>query len=105
MVETLDSRLKRLITQKRVMLFMKGHPSQPACGFSQRIVSLLGNYDGLDYGSFDIYKDEEVREGLKRYSKWPTYPQLYVDGELVGGIDICQELHENGELEEVLFKK
>jgi monothiol glutaredoxin len=100
-----QQRIDELVKNNRVMLFMKGHPSQPACGFSQRIVSLLGNYDSLDYGSFDIYKDEEVREGLKRYSKWPTYPQLYVDGELVGGIDICQELHENGELEDVLIKK
>lgn len=71
------------------MLFMKGSPKQAACGFSQRIVNLLSNYDGLDYGHFDIFKDEEVREGLKKYSNWPTYPQLYVDGELVGGIDIC----------------
>ena len=81
---------------------MKGSPAQAACGFSQRLVDLLGQYDGLQYGHFDIYKDEEVREGLKKYSKWPTYPQVYVDGGLVGGIDICMEMHENGELEEVL---
>jgi Grx4 family monothiol glutaredoxin len=87
--ETLESRLKRIINQKKVMLFMKGSPKQAACGFSQRIVNLLSNYDGIDYGHFDIFKDEEVREGLKKYSNWPTYPQLYVDGELVGGIDIC----------------
>ena len=72
------------------MVFMKGSPKQPACGFSQRLVSLLSQYDGLgEYGHFDIYKDEEVREGLKKYSKWPTYPQVYVDGQLIGGIDIC----------------
>ena len=103
--ETLESRLKRLINQKKVMLFMKGSPSQGACGFSQKIVNLLANYDGLEYGHFDIFKDEEVREGLKKYSKWPTYPQLYVDGTLIGGIDICQELQESGELEDVLFGK
>ena len=100
--ETLNARLKRLITQQKVMIFMKGSPAQAACGFSQRLVDLLGQYDGLQYGHFDIYKDEEVREGLKKYSKWPTYPQVYVDGGLVGGIDICMEMHENGELEEVL---
>jgi Grx4 family monothiol glutaredoxin len=71
------------------MLFMKGTKKMPACGFSQKMVSLLALYEGVEYESFDIYKDEEVREGLKKYSKWPTYPQLYVEGELVGGIDIC----------------
>jgi glutaredoxin-related protein len=78
--ETLEARLKRLINQSHVMIFMKGSPSQAACGFSQRLVNLLSQYDGLDYGHFDIFKDEEVREGLKKYSKWPTYPQVYVDG-------------------------
>jgi glutaredoxin-related protein len=62
----------------------------------------LKNYDRLKYGSFDILSDSEIREGLKAYSKWPTYPQLYVNGMLVGGIDIVQELHESGELEEAL---
>lgn len=70
------------------MLFMKGSPQQAACGFSQKIVNLLNSY-GIEYGSFDIFKDEQVREGLKKYSNWPTYPQLYVKGELIGGIDIC----------------
>jgi glutaredoxin-related protein len=56
------------------MLFMKGSPKQPACGFSQRIVNLLNQYDGVEFGSFDIFKDEQVREGLKKYSNWPTYP-------------------------------
>lgn len=82
---------------------MKGSPAAPQCGFSQRIVALLANYPHIEYGSFDIYKDEKVREALKKYSNWPTYPQLYVDGELVGGIDICVELHESNELEEALL--
>jgi Grx4 family monothiol glutaredoxin len=97
--------LKKLINQSKVMLFMKGSPKQPACGFSQRIVNLLNQYDGVEFGSFDIFKDEQVREGLKKYSNWPTYPQLYVNGQLVGGIDICQELHEASELEDVLLGK
>lgn len=101
-VETLEGKLKRLVNQCRVMLFMKGSPKVPQCGFSQRIVNLLANYPDVEYQSFDIFKDEQVREGLKKYSNWPTYPQLYVNGELVGGIDICQELHESNELEDVL---
>jgi len=80
---------------------MKGSPKAPNCGFSQRIVNLLDSYQ-IPYGHFDIFKDEQVREGLKKYSNWPTYPQLYVNGELVGGIDICQELHESGEFEDAL---
>ena len=70
------------------MLFIKGPASSPYCGFSQRIVKVLKKYDGVKFGSFDILSDEAVREGLKKYSNWPTYPQLYVKGELVGGIDI-----------------
>lgn len=82
---------------------MKGSPAVPACGFSQKMVNLLSKYS-IDYGSFDIFKDEEVREGLKKYSNWPTYPQLYVNGELIGGIDIALELDESGELEDVFNK-
>ena len=62
----------------------------------------MKNYDGVKYDYFDILSDSEIREGLKVYSKWPTYPQLYVNGKLVGGIDILQELHESGELEDAL---
>ena len=70
---------------------MKGSPEQPQCGFSSRIVNLLKKYDGVmdkDFTYFNIFEDNEIREGLKVYSKWPTYPQLYVNGKLVGGIDI-----------------
>ena len=84
------------------MLFMKGNPDDPQCGFSKRMVELLKKYVGSvipNYGHFDIYQDEPVRERLKKISNWPTYPQLYVNGQLVGGIDICQELDEEGELE------
>ena len=101
--EPLDLRLKRLISEKRVMLFMKGAPSAPQCGFSSKIVKIIEKHV-QDYGSFNILEDPEVREGLKKYSKWPTYPQLYVDGKLVGGVDIVQEMDENGELEEALKK-
>lgn len=69
---------------------MKGSPADPQCGFSAKIVNLIERWiTRTDYAYFDIFQDKEVREGLKTYSKWPTYPQLYVNGKLIGGIDIC----------------
>lgn len=99
--EDLNLRLKKLITQSPVVLFMKGSPSTPRCGFSKTTISILEE-TGVPYTTFDILTDEEVRQGLKTYSKWPTYPQLYVKGELVGGLDIIKELKESGELESTL---
>jgi Grx4 family monothiol glutaredoxin len=98
---TIEERLKLLLNQQKVMLFMKGVPSAPRCGFSRQIVEMLDSLDAT-YGAFDILQDEEVRMGLKEYSDWPTYPQLYVDGELVGGLDIVREMVEDGELEGLL---
>ncbi|CAL2044363.1 unnamed protein product [Caenorhabditis brenneri] len=88
--EALNTRLKDLISSHRVMLFMKGNPSTPRCGFSRTIVDLLKSHN-IEFGSFDIFSDESVRQGLKEYSNWPTYPQLYLDGELVGGLDVVKE--------------
>lgn len=99
---TLEDRLKALINQNRVMLFMKGLPSGPRCGFSRQMVEMLEE-EGISYGSFDILTDNTVREGLKTYSDWPTYPQLYVDGELIGGLDIVKEMKEDGSLKEALL--
>mmetsp|Transcript_5665 Transcript_5665/g.9986 ORF Transcript_5665/g.9986 Transcript_5665/m.9986 type:complete len:354 (-) Transcript_5665:223-1284(-) len=96
---SLDDRIKKLIHQNRIMLFMKGIPSAPQCGFSRQIVALLGT---VPFDSFNILQDEEVRQGLKEYSDWPTFPQLYVDGELVGGLDIVKEMAENDELNDLL---
>jgi Grx4 family monothiol glutaredoxin len=98
---TIEERLKLLLNQQRVMLFLKGVPSAPRCGFSRQIVEMLDSIDA-SYGAFDILQDEEVRQGLKEYSDWPTYPQLYVDGELIGGLDIVKEMVEDGELEGLL---
>lgn len=100
-VVSLDERLRMLTKRSRVMLFMKGLPSAPRCGFSRQIVEIL-NRAKTDFDAFDILQDNEVREGLKHYSNWPTYPQLYVDGELVGGLDIVQEMNEDGSLKELL---
>ncbi|XP_047330304.1 monothiol glutaredoxin-S17 [Impatiens glandulifera] len=98
---TLEDRLKKLVKSSPVMLFMKGSPDEPRCGFSSKVVKALKK-EGLEFGSFDILSDEEVREGLKSYSNWPTFPQLYYKGELVGGCDIVLEMQQNGELKSTL---
>ncbi|KAE8746062.1 hypothetical protein FOCC_FOCC007185 [Frankliniella occidentalis] len=98
---SLDERLKALTNKAPVMIFMKGNPSQPKCGFSRTLMELMKG-TGISFETFDILEDEEVRQGLKEYSKWPTYPQLYVKGELIGGLDIIKELKESGELMETL---
>lgn len=102
--EDLNTRLKRLVNSAKCILFMKGSPDAPRCGFSRTTVELLGKHEA-DYSTFDILTDEEVRQGLKTYSNWPTYPQLYVDGELVGGLDILKEMDASGELAPMLPKK
>ena len=83
------------------MLYMKGSPSQPMCGFSATVVSILKN-SGADFASVNVLDYPEVREGVKKYAQWPTIPQLYVDGEFVGGCDIIKDLDESGELKEML---
>lgn len=97
----LQQRLTDLTTQSHVMLFMKGSRQQPFCRFSKAAVAAL-NETGAHFGTFDVFKDDEVREGLKKYSDWPTYPQLFVDGELVGGADIIAEMAASKELAEVV---
>lgn len=101
-VNSLDDRLKALTNCSDVVLFMKGTPSEPRCGFSKRVVQALEQEGITDYASFDILKDNEVREGLKRYSDWPTYPQLYFKGSLVGGCDIVEELRDSEQLRQEL---
>jgi len=96
-LSNLNDRLKALVSSKEVMIFIKGNPGQPKCGFSRVIMEIL-NETGIEYGHFDILSDEEVRQGLKTYSNWQTYPQVYVKGELIGGLDIIKELKESGDL-------
>eukprot|EP00428_Durinskia_dybowskii_P066832 CAMPEP_0170387538 /NCGR_PEP_ID=MMETSP0117_2-20130122/17611_1 /TAXON_ID=400756 /ORGANISM="Durinskia baltica, Strain CSIRO CS-38" /LENGTH=391 /DNA_ID=CAMNT_0010643413 /DNA_START=56 /DNA_END=1227 /DNA_ORIENTATION=- len=95
--EDLNARLKKLVNSAPVMLFMKGNKETPFCGFSKTAVALLNSHN-IDYQTFDILKDEEVRQGLKDYANWKTYPQLYVNGELLGGLDIIKEMEEDGSL-------
>ncbi|XP_010538546.1 PREDICTED: monothiol glutaredoxin-S17-like [Tarenaya hassleriana] len=100
LTDTLKQSLERLTNSHPVMLFMKGSPEEPRCGFSRKVVDILKE-EKVQFGSFDILSDNEVREGLKKFSNWPTYPQLYCKGELLGGSDIVIAMHESGELEQV----
>ena len=99
--QELKQRLEETINKQRVMLFMKGNPSMPQCGFSAAVVGVLKEV-GVPFGSFNILSDQDVREGLKVYSNWPTFPQLYVDGQLVGGCDIVRDMHAKGQLAALL---
>uniref|UniRef100_A0A034VAQ3 Glutaredoxin 3 n=1 Tax=Bactrocera dorsalis TaxID=27457 RepID=A0A034VAQ3_BACDO len=99
--ESLEERLKALINKADLMIFMKGDRNAPRCGFSRQIIEIV-NATNVPYETFDILNDEEVRQGLKTYSDWPTYPQVYVKGELIGGLDIIKELKANNELETAL---
>lgn len=98
---SLNDRLKALINKSKVMVFMKGDRNTPRCGFSKQLIQIL-NDTKVPYETFDILSDEEVRQGLKTYSDWPTYPQVYVNGELQGGLDIIKEMVASGELTTVL---
>lgn len=96
--------IKTKIDQTPVMLFMKGTPSFPQCGFSSAVIQIL-DYLGVDYGSENVLADPAVREGIKKFSDWPTIPQLYVKGEFVGGCDIVREMFESGELKKYFQDK
>jgi monothiol glutaredoxin len=99
--DEIRSFIENAIAENQVMLFMKGTPHQPACGFSARTAAAL-NALGVKYAALDILPDPRIREELSGLSGWPTIPQLFVDGELVGGADIVAEMYENGELAETL---
>ena len=91
------------ITNNPVMLFMKGTKLMPMCGFSATVVNILNTY-GVEYESMNVLEDPEIRIKLSEYSDWPTIPQLFVNGELIGGCDIAMELHKNGELKSIFDK-
>jgi monothiol glutaredoxin len=92
-----NARIDALVKAKDVVLFMKGTELFPQCGFSSRAVAIL-NHLGAEYETVDVLQDQEIRQGIKAYSDWPTIPQLYVKGEFVGGSDIMMEMFESGEL-------
>jgi len=99
-----DTRIKTVVTDNDVVLFMKGTPLFPQCGFSSRAVAIL-DHCGVQYESVDVLQDMEIRQGIKPYSDWPTIPQLYVKGEFLGGSDIMMEMFEAGELQQMMDEK
>lgn len=96
-----NARIKEQLESHDVLLYMKGTPDFPQCGFSGQAVAAL-NAIGKPYSTVNIFEDQEVREGLKAYSNWPTFPQLYVNGELIGGCDIMIEMYQSGELKQLI---
>ncbi|TPG54333.1 Grx4 family monothiol glutaredoxin [Sphingomonas glacialis] len=97
-------RIAELVQKSDVVLFMKGSPLFPQCGFSSRAVAIL-NHLGAEFDSVDVLQDQGVRQGIKQFSDWPTIPQLYVKGEFVGGSDIMMEMYESGELAALLTEQ
>ncbi|HEY2987746.1 MAG TPA: Grx4 family monothiol glutaredoxin [Candidatus Binatia bacterium] len=101
MAEDVLSKIDQQVKNNKVMLFMKGDPNAPQCGFSAHTVEILQSY-GYPFATADVLADPAVRDGIKRYSNWPTIPQVFIDGKFVGGCDIVHELHERGELAPML---
>ncbi|XP_055679360.1 glutaredoxin-related protein 5, mitochondrial [Lutzomyia longipalpis] len=92
-----------MVTKNKVVVFMKGNPEAPRCGFSNAVVQVMRMH-GIKYDSYDVLSDENLRQGIKTYSNWPTIPQVFINGEFVGGCDIILQMHQNGELIEELKK-
>ena len=98
----IKDRIKQQVTGSPVMLYMKGTPQFPQCGFSALAVQVLNACGVKEFGSVNVLADAEVRQGIKEYANWPTIPQLYVNGEFVGGSDIMREMYNSGELQKLL---
>ena len=99
-----EAQIKDTVTSNDVVLFMKGTKSMPQCGFSSRVAGVL-NFMGVDYADVNVLADDQIRQGIKDYSDWPTIPQLYVKGEFVGGCDIVTEMTLSGELDQLFDQK
>lgn len=97
----IEHTIANLVTKNPIIVFMKGNKLWPACGFSAKAIDILNHY-GVDYETVDILKDEALRQALKEYSSWPTFPQVYINGEFIGGCDILTELHETEQLTNLL---
>ncbi len=98
MDQGIKDRIEESVKGNKVFLFMKGTPQQPMCGFSAGVVQVL-NRLGVNYSSFNVLSDQQIREGIKEYANWPTIPQLYIDGEFIGGHDIVVQMAQSGELQ------
>ncbi len=101
MTDSIQKQIGKVVQDNDIVLFMKGTPEFPQCGFSQRVASILAAYE-IPFAAVNVLLDDAVREGIKVFSDWPTIPQLYVKGEFVGGCDIISEMQESGELAELL---
>jgi monothiol glutaredoxin len=104
MTQSVNERIQNLVTSHDIVLFMKGTPAAPKCGFSASVAQALGRLNA-PYRAVDVLADAEIREGVKAFSNWPTIPQLYVKGEFVGGADIVGEMFKAGELTELMVEK
>jgi monothiol glutaredoxin len=96
-----QEKIKQQIADNSILIYMKGNPEMPLCGFSARVIQLLKSCNA-PFASVDVLQDEEIRQGIKIYSNWPTIPQLYINGEFIGGCDIISEMHASGELQELI---
>lgn len=101
MTPEVKAKVEKLVNENKIMVFMKGSKLMPQCGFSNNVVQIL-NTLGVPYETVDILADQEIRQGIKEYSNWPTIPQIYIDGEFVGGSDIAIELYQSGELQQMV---
>ena len=101
MTPEVKAKIDRLVNENKVMVFMKGSKLMPQCGFSNNVVQIL-NTLGVPYETVDILADPEIRQGIKEYSNWPTIPQIYIDGEFIGGSDLAIELYQSGELQQMV---
>ncbi len=101
MADDVLTSIEEQVKKSNELVFMKGNPQCPQCGFSAHTVEILQSY-GVPFETVDVLADSEVREGVKRYSKWPTIPQIYIKGKFIGGVDILHEMHERGELAPLL---
>ena len=104
MTQSVHDRIKAEVDSNDIVLFMKGTPATPQCGFSATVIHIL-DHIGVKYKGVNVLADAEIRQGIKDFSNWPTIPQLYVNGEFVGGCDIMREMYASGELQQVLDRK
>lgn len=104
MTNTAQDRIKKTVSSNDIVLYMKGTPTFPQCGFSSTVVQIF-DYLGAQYASVNVLEDPEIRQGVKDYNNWPTVPQIFVKGEFVGGCDIMKEMFETGELKSLLEDK
>ena len=100
----INNQLDEIIKNNKVVLFMKGTPEMPQCGFSMAVSNVLKHLE-VKFTAINVYEDEEIRNGIKEYSNWPTIPQLYIKSEFIGGCDIVKEMFEKGELKKILVEK